>query len=58
VVNNLLELLGFCLIAAFAWFVWPPLVLLIAGLLLVLLANVRPMRARRTKDSPNLRPVA
>jgi hypothetical protein len=57
--NNLIELLGFALIATFAWFVWPPLVLLVAGLLLVLLANVRPARARRTQPaSPEQRPVA
>jgi hypothetical protein len=49
VLNNLIELLGFALIATFAWFVWPPLVLLVVGLLLVLWANVRPARARRAQ---------
>jgi chromate transport protein ChrA len=49
VVNTLVEILGFICIAAFAWFVWPPLVLLVAGLLLVLWANVLAVRPRRDK---------
>lgn len=57
--NDLIELVGFALIATFAWFVWPPLVLLVAGLLLVLLANVRALRARRPDaQATRLRPVA
>lgn len=56
--NDLIELVGFVCLAAFAWFVWPPLVLLVAGLLLVLLANVRAVRSRRAVDPPNLRRVA
>jgi hypothetical protein len=41
VVNNLLELVGYALVVAFLWFVWPPLCLLGAGLLLVVWANAR-----------------
>jgi chromate transport protein ChrA len=59
VVNTLVEILGFICIAAFAWFVWPPLVLLVAGLLLVLWANVRAVRPRRDrKERADLRQVA
>lgn len=39
--NNLAELAGFGLILGFLWFVWPPLVLLGAGILLVTWANTR-----------------
>ena len=39
--NDLLEALGFLLVLAFLWFVWPPLVLLGAGILLVVGANTR-----------------
>lgn len=35
------EVAGFGLILGFLWFVWPPLVLLGAGLLLVTFANTR-----------------
>jgi hypothetical protein len=45
-VNNLLELAGYGLVIAFLWFVWPPLVLLGAGVLLVVAANVRAGRGR------------
>lgn len=45
--NDLIELVGYALITAFAWFVWPPAVLLVAGILLVLLANVRAVRRAR-----------
>lgn len=57
-VNDLIELVGYALIAAFAWFVWPPLVLLVAGVLLVLLANVRAIRGRAAAKPPPLRNVA
>lgn len=57
-VNDLIELVGYALIAVFAWFVWPPLVLLVTGLLLILMANVRAIRSRRAVDPPNLRRVA
>ena len=40
-VTGLVELIGFALVVAFLYFVWPPLVLLGAGLLLVLWANTR-----------------
>lgn len=39
--DKLTELAGFGLILGFLWFVWPPLVLLGAGLLLVVYANTR-----------------
>jgi hypothetical protein len=45
VVNNAAEKLGFALVVAFLWFVWPPLCLLGAGLLLIVWANVRAARA-------------
>lgn len=45
--NNLIETVGYVLLVAFLWFVWPPLVLLGAGVLLVVLANVRAARTRR-----------
>jgi hypothetical protein len=40
-VSNVLEALGFGLVLGFLWFVWPPLVLLGAGLLLIAHANTR-----------------
>ncbi len=39
--DKLAELVGFGLVVGFLWFVWPPLVLLGAGALLVLWANTR-----------------
>lgn len=39
-VNGAVEALGYGLLLAFLWFLWPPLVLLGAGVLLVLWANV------------------
>lgn len=39
--DKLTELAGFGLILGFLWFVWPALVLLGAGLLLVVYANTR-----------------
>ena len=57
--NDLIELVGYALIATFAWFVWPPAVLLVAGLLLVLMANVRAIRRNRVPaPPPQLRNVA
>lgn len=44
--NNIVEAVGFVLVLAFLWFVWPPLVLLGAGLLLVLWANTRTTTGR------------
>jgi hypothetical protein len=40
-VDKLAELAGFGLVIGFLWFVWPPLVLLGAGVLLVVWANTR-----------------
>lgn len=45
-VSNLVELVGYGLIVAFLWFVWPPLALLGGGVLLVLWANVRTGKGR------------
>lgn len=42
--NNLAELVGYALIVAFLYFLWPPLALLGAGVLLVAWANVRAAR--------------
>lgn len=47
--NNLAEAAGYALIVAFLWFVWPPLVLLGAGVLLVVWANVRAARPASTR---------
>lgn len=44
-VNNLAEAVGYALIVAFLYFVWPPLALLGAGVLLVVWANVRAARS-------------
>ena len=44
--NNVIETAGFALAIAFLWFVWPPLVLLGAGLLLVAHANTRQSTGR------------
>lgn len=52
-VNDLLELLGLILVVAFLWFVWPPLVLLGSGLLIVVWANVRGVGAARASDETN-----
>jgi hypothetical protein len=40
--NSAAEMAGYGLVIGFLWFVWPPLVLLGAGALLVLWANTRP----------------
>ncbi|MDR7278926.1 hypothetical protein [Catenuloplanes atrovinosus] len=45
--NDAAELVGYGLLLGFLWFVWPPLVLLGAGLLLVLWANTRPAGSGR-----------
>jgi asparagine N-glycosylation enzyme membrane subunit Stt3 len=45
-VSNLAELLGYALIVAFLYILWPPLALLSGGLLLVLWANVRTGKGR------------
>lgn len=45
-VNNLLQLLGLALVAVFAWFVWEPLPLLVVGLVLIVGAEARDVRAR------------
>lgn len=36
--TTLLDLLGVALLAAFVWFVWPPLVLAVAGLAALLVS--------------------
>lgn len=42
--NNAVEAVGYALIVAFLYAVWPPLALLGAGVLLVVFANVRAAR--------------
>ncbi|WP_084963741.1 hypothetical protein [Thermoactinospora rubra] len=49
--DNLIETAGFGLLIAFAYFVWPPAALLVAGLVLLLVANVR--SARKAKREGN-----
>lgn len=49
--NNLAEALGYALVIGFLWFVWPPLVLLGAGVLLVVWANVRKPSATRARHA-------
>ena len=44
-VNNLAEAVGYALIVAFLYAVWPPLALLGAGVLLVVWANARAARS-------------
>lgn len=39
--DNLIEAVGFCLLVAFAYFVWPPTALLVAGVGLLIVAHVR-----------------
>lgn len=46
-VNNVLQALGCVLVLVWCWLVWPPLPLLVAGLALVVLAEVRQARERR-----------
>lgn len=40
-VNELLEAVGFICLVAFAYFVWPPAALLVAGVVLIVVANLR-----------------
>ena len=48
-VNQLLELLGMALLVAFAYLLYPPAALAVAGLLLILVANLRAVRAANPK---------
>jgi len=50
-VVNLAELAGYGLVVGFLWFVWPPLVLLGAGLLLIIWANTRRPSASRGRTA-------
>lgn len=47
-VNNLLQLVGFGLVLAWCWLVWPPLPLLVGGVLLVAWAELRRLREVHT----------
>jgi hypothetical protein len=49
--NALTEWAGFACLVGFAYFVWPPAALLVAGLVLLLVANVRAAR-RRDPNAP------
>lgn len=44
--DEFLEFVGLALVIGFLWFVWPPLVLLGAGALLVMRANTRTRKGR------------
>lgn len=44
--TTLLDLLGLTLIAAFAWFVWPPLPLLVCGVAVLAASYAEPWRKR------------
>lgn len=55
--NNVLEALGFLLLIGFSYFVWPPAVLLVAGVLLVVTAAARERAARRQAAQNSDRPV-
>lgn len=44
VIENVLECAGFGLLVGFAYAVWPPAALLVAGLVCLLVANVRAAR--------------
>ncbi|MFI6296718.1 hypothetical protein ACIBEJ_34370 [Nonomuraea sp. NPDC050790] len=52
--DNLIEALGFGLLIAFAYFVWPPAALLVAGVGLLIVANVR--SGRKTRASGPVAP--
>lgn len=54
--NNALEAVGCFLVVVFFWFVWPPLVLLAAGVLLVLVAVVRDRRPTDDQPKGGIRP--
>lgn len=41
ILSTVLELLGIVCLAVFAWFVWPPAVLLVAGLACVVIGYVQ-----------------
>lgn len=47
--NQLLELLGMACLVAFAFLVYPPAALAVAGLLLILVANLRAARSPKPK---------
>lgn len=44
--DDVTELVGFGLVLGFLWFLWPPLVLLGAGVLLIARANTRKRSGR------------
>ncbi len=46
-----LEVVGLALVVGFLWFVWPPLTLLGAGVLLVVVAVVGESRANPVADA-------
>lgn len=45
-VDNLLQAAGFALLIAFAYLCWPPAALLVAGLVLLVVAQARSVRRR------------
>ncbi|MFG2056680.1 hypothetical protein ACGFI9_21920 [Micromonospora sp. NPDC048930] len=44
--NTSMEWVGFCCLVAFGWCVWPPAALLVAGVVLVVVANARAVAAK------------
>jgi CHASE2 domain-containing sensor protein len=48
VLNNALEAIGFLCLVAFAYLVWPPLVLAVGGVLLGVVAITREQRSSTT----------
>lgn len=47
--NDAMEWAGFALITAFAYCIWPPAAIGVAGVVLVVKANARSMRGRPAK---------
>lgn len=45
-INTAMEWAGFGCLVAFGWFCWPPAALLVAGVVLVVVANARAVAAK------------
>lgn len=56
--DNLMQAAGFALLVVFAYLCWPPAALLVAGLVLLLVANVRSVRRRPAGRPPALERLA
>lgn len=55
--DDLIEAAGFCLLIGFAYFVWPPATLLVAGVGLLLVANVRSARKEKAQAEAQGKPT-